>query len=247
VEDFERDITQVAVNGTTNILRAAKKIPSIRRIVITSSIVAIVPFETLRTGAPDELVTPSSRVNRIPKGPWTDERSAYHAGKVAALAAAERFLRDEQPHFSIVHLLPGYVIGPKHFATDPQNVMASSNVAILSVLLGQEGDRPSQRVIVGLTDTARTHVEALDEEKVTGSELFILDAHVTFDEVSDIVRAKLPAVAEQGYLPLGGSVKAVETPCDTENTVRAFGKLDSYEHDVVDLVKQFLELQGKTV
>ncbi len=42
-EDYERDVIQPAVKGTTNILKSALKAPTVKRIVITSSILAVIP------------------------------------------------------------------------------------------------------------------------------------------------------------------------------------------------------------
>lgn len=41
--EFERDVIQPAVRGTINILLCAKKVPTVKRVVITSSLVAVVP------------------------------------------------------------------------------------------------------------------------------------------------------------------------------------------------------------
>jgi len=43
--DYQKDIIQPAVKGTTGILYSAKKFPSVRRIVITSSLAALIPYE----------------------------------------------------------------------------------------------------------------------------------------------------------------------------------------------------------
>jgi len=43
-EDYERDVVQPAVKGTTNILNSALKASTIKRIVITSSIIAVCTF-----------------------------------------------------------------------------------------------------------------------------------------------------------------------------------------------------------
>jgi nucleoside-diphosphate-sugar epimerase len=48
--DFEKDIMAPAVRGTVGLLESAMKSPTVRRVVITASIGAIVPGEKLMTG-----------------------------------------------------------------------------------------------------------------------------------------------------------------------------------------------------
>ena len=46
-DNYERDIIQPAVNGTTGILTSALKVPTVKRFVITSSLNAVISWENL--------------------------------------------------------------------------------------------------------------------------------------------------------------------------------------------------------
>src|ERR1700712_2312481 len=93
-----------AVRGTIGMLKAAKKAGTVRRVVITSSLVAIVPLAQL-TGAEwtDRPIQPTDRIPFV-EGPYENEFAAYAASKVAALTAAENWIRIQKPVFDVVHL-----------------------------------------------------------------------------------------------------------------------------------------------
>jgi nucleoside-diphosphate-sugar epimerase len=246
-EDFERDVVQVAIKGTTSILESALKHKTVRRVVLTSSIVAILPGKTLLAGDAHGVYDHTSRVHPAPLGPFQNVRQAYWSAKVRALEAAEHFQRQHKPHFTIVQLLPGYVVGPKELATTAKAVGDGSNLVTTPILAGKTAPSPVMMHVIGVSDTARLHVEALDEDRVKGDGVFLLDiGRPSFDEISDILARRAPELVKKGGFPLGGSQPAQEVHYDISETVRAFGpfELKSYEDDLVDLVKQLVELQG---
>ena len=54
-EDFESDIIQPAVRGTMGILYSALRHPSIKRVVITGSVVSVIDDQDMLGGAPDKV------------------------------------------------------------------------------------------------------------------------------------------------------------------------------------------------
>lgn len=85
-EDVHRDIILPAIHGTTSILTSALKAASVKRVVITSSLVAIVPGDALANGDMTNVYGPNSRVSPLPTAPWgTDIWGAYRNAKVLAL------------------------------------------------------------------------------------------------------------------------------------------------------------------
>lgn len=59
-QEFKRDLIEPAVNATLGILKAAKKVATIRRVVITSSIASLITW--------DYLV--SSDITKVFTGKW---------------------------------------------------------------------------------------------------------------------------------------------------------------------------------
>lgn len=244
-ENPERDIIEPAIHGTTSILNSALKFKSIRRVVITSSAVAVVPGPLLSKGDPDNIYHSSSRVNPLPTGPWNDFGAAYRDSKVLALDASDRFVAEKSPHFSIVNVMPGYVIGANELVTDAKEIANSSNGVLMAVIMGLKTLEARPANIVGVTDVARIHLAALDERKVVGSKDFVLDSQQpSFDQVAEIARKSFPEEVKKGLLPLGGTVPAAIVKFDITETVRTFGSLDAYENDAISVVSQYLKLSG---
>lgn len=223
------------------------KVPSIRRVVITSSVVAILSDAVASNGDSTTLYTPDTRVDPAPTAPYGNAGSAYRAAKALALLATDRFLTEKRPHFSIVNLMPGYVIGANELATSPAKLAEGSNALVIGIILGGKppGKRPCS--ITDVRDLARIHVEALDESKVKGSRNFILkqSGDLTFDDANDIVKKHFPAAVASGIIPLGGSIGSAFQNLDGSAADKVFGALKSYEEAVVSVVGQFLAFKEK--
>ncbi|KLU85178.1 hypothetical protein MAPG_04208 [Magnaporthiopsis poae ATCC 64411] len=83
-----------AVRGTLGMLEAAHRAGTVRRVVITSSIVSLVPVDRMEGTTATENTTPVRPCDRVPfpEEPYTSEFAAYAASKVASLARAEAWL-----------------------------------------------------------------------------------------------------------------------------------------------------------
>lgn len=199
------------------------------------------------SGNPDKVYDSDSRVRPLPTGPWSHPGKAYIDSKALALDYTDRFMADEGPRFSLVSIMPGVVVGPNRLYKNVGEMTAGggSNGMILNVALGKKAEAFPVNV-VGLSDVARVHVLALDEAVVEGSDSFVLDCHrPSYDEINDVVAGAFPEAVRDGTFPLGGSQPGADVRLDTEKTVRTFGPLDSYKHDVLDLFAQYIELKKR--
>ncbi|CAN9423791.1 unnamed protein product [Alternaria alternata] len=93
-EDFKKEYLQPAVQGTTSILHAAKKFSTIKRVVIVSSILALVQLDAL-TGGKFE-----PRAHR----------------------ATLEWVAENKPHFVVITLHPSFVFGRNLSQTSPDGV-----------------------------------------------------------------------------------------------------------------------------
>lgn len=201
------------------------------------------PGDALTKGDADNVYTAASRVLPLPTGPWSDFGAAYRDSKVLALNATERFKTDKSPHFSIVNIMPGYVIGANELVTDVNEIANGSNGVVMAIITGLQAPSARPLSLIGLSDVVRAHVGSLDEEKIQGNKDFVLDScRPSFDEVNDIVRKALPEAVKNGSITLGGSMPAAYLRYNVDETTRVFGPLASYESDVVSVAKQFLQL-----
>src|ERR1700760_4284201 len=68
-DDFEKHFIEPAVKGTLNVLTASQKTSSVKRVVITSSVVAIIPWKDFTSGVSTTIFNEKSRTPFIP-GPY---------------------------------------------------------------------------------------------------------------------------------------------------------------------------------
>jgi nucleoside-diphosphate-sugar epimerase len=151
--DPQREIVEVAVEGARNVVRAAKASPTVRRVVLTSSVSAV-------TGEDK----PSGYVFR--EGDWNDtatvKTDAYATSKVQAERAA-RALAAEPGGRSVelVAILPSLVLGPvmteQHLRTSP--------AILVEIMKGKWPGVPDLVFsVVDVRDLARAHLLALEKE-----------------------------------------------------------------------------------
>ncbi|KAK4445962.1 putative NADPH-dependent methylglyoxal reductase GRP2 [Podospora aff. communis PSN243] len=233
-----------AVQGTLNLLEAANMVGTVRRVVITSSIVALVPYnemEGITKRSPLKPVSPNDRIPFVP-GPYKDTFAAYAASKVASLHHAEAWMARERPAFDAVYLHPGFVLGRNDTALTPGQAMQGTNSVVLALLLGKRFG-PYAGTTVHAEDVARAHIMSLDPS-VFGNQSYILSQNSRWNDAREIARRCFPEAIKSKMLVMGGSVKTTNLPVDTSLTEETFGfKFASYEEQVKSTVSQFLELR----
>lgn len=251
-EDYETHFVAAAAAATRTILESAKSSGkgAVRRFVITSSIVAIVPFEYfLGAGSPaDRVFTNASRVP-IAQGPFPFEFAAYSAGKTAALEASEKWIADNQSAgFDLVSIFPGWIFGRDELVTSAGGFAAgSTNSQLVAVLTGATNEVPYTGNSVLVDDVARAHVLALDAAKVPGNKGYSLMAkEMTWEDAIDIARKQFPQAFEAGKLSADGKQPTIDLFFDFAESERVFGfKFAGFEEQVKALAGQYLELLDK--
>lgn len=214
--------------------------------MITASLASIIPDFTITTGDPATIYSPTSRVRPLPTAPWGNLASAYRAAKTLALAATDRIIEEKKPHFTVVNVMPGYVIGRNELITDADALVSGSNALVLSIVKGFQAPDERPGSVTDLRDVVQIQVASLDEKIVVGNRSFLLDiGHVELDDANDIARKAFPEAVKSGMLPLGGSIKVVWRNIDVSETLEVFGPLHSYEDMVNRVVGQYLDLKAK--
>lgn len=229
-----------ALRGTMGLLEAAKNTSTIKRVVITSSVAAIVDL------AGDTTINEKSRVPSNP-GPYAHHFEAYVAAKANTLNATEAWIETEKPHFDVVHIWPGYVIGPNELVTDSKDVSFGSNEAVMLAVTGAQCP-PTPGSSVHLEDTARSHVIALDP-KIPGNRGFLLHSGglegTTWEHAMDIVAREFRDEVASGLIPNNGKANTLKYRVDASESEEVLGfKYQSFEKQVKDIVGQYVELKS---
>jgi nucleoside-diphosphate-sugar epimerase len=237
-DDDEANIIQPAIRGTLSILYSALKQPSVKRVVFTSSVVAVNPDSPTGPFTADN-------VEPDPHGPYPHVFAAYSASKKLAYNRTREFIAKEKPQFTVVNIMPTFVVGPNELATTPEAVLAGSNALALSVLFGGKNPNGMPAATVHVDDVAFLHIAGLDP-KVQGNKNFGANYDVNgikWDEAIDIVKKHFPTEVEKGLIPLGGSQASLPLPFDATESEKFFGfKFKDWEAQIVDTVRHYVKV-----
>lgn len=152
-KDAQRDLVDPAVKGTLNVLAACARSPSVKRVVLTSSMAAV-------TDEPDGRV--------LTEADWNTRssltRNPYYFSKSEGERAAWAFMEREKPAFDLVVINPFLVIGPS--LTPGLN---TSNQIIVEALTGVfPAIMQLNWGMVDVRDVALAHILAADNPAASG-------------------------------------------------------------------------------
>ena len=176
-ERYESQIIQPLLKGTDNVLSAALSKPSIKRIVMTSSLMAIVPYQELFVLESFASFNDASTIQFAPNPPYDNALEALCAGKAKALAATDMFLAKKKPHFTVISLMPGTIVGHDELAKTWKDLNEGSNQQILPHLRGEDVPTKLPSHTVFIDDVAKIHALALETEKVAKNRNFLLTSN----------------------------------------------------------------------
>ena len=175
-KDPRRDVIDPAVEGTLNVLRSAERSGTVRRVVLTSSVAAVVGWEGPKTGSYTE-------------ADWnqtSDERSAYPLAKTLSERAAWDFV-DGRP-IELVSLLPPYIFGP---------VMARAHSRtsigfVHGVVTGKIPLIPRLNLPwVDVDAVAQAHLRALERSDASGRYILVA-GNTWFHDLAIVIRTHFP-------------------------------------------------------
>ncbi|KAK8040344.1 hypothetical protein PG991_000132 [Apiospora marii] len=219
---LEEAFVTACVQGNLGILKTARdKGKAVRRIVMTSSTVAIAPTDFFsdaaaaaqRYGGEGVIRGPDTRIP-VPVPPYKSQLHAYCAAKTASLEAAEDFVKEKAPHFDLISIMPSLIFGKDELATgtDSTRMMMYRLLPDAAKNTTRDGDASSDTkrgeiAAVGnavlCTDVARAHVLALNPE-VEGNQSFVLNTDVKWEDTVPVAKAHFPKAFESGLFRLGG-------------------------------------------
>ncbi|KAL8717156.1 MAG: hypothetical protein Q9225_005575 [Loekoesia sp. 1 TL-2023] len=269
------DLVSQAIAGTKAVLVAAEATLSVKRVVFTASTSSVRPFERLllthpanqaiMAGKDDEVpaLTAESRVPTQP--PIPDDAPGFHRyinSKIAAMNLVDEYATTQEfndAHFSIINIMPGWILGPEELARNKQEAFKGSNLMLawlfadvsLAPFLGLPADEyaPLLSETVHLDDVVEAHVNALKTNKVPGKYrnfLLCSEAPTGPDLMSavGIVRRELPQEVSDGKIPFAGKLGTIKSKLDVTSAERDLlgHPFQPYEKQVKDTIKWFVHL-----
>ncbi|CAE6452307.1 unnamed protein product [Rhizoctonia solani] len=248
LEGIERDVYQPAIEGTLGILRSIKaRAPSVKRVIITSSFVAIVDrSKGARPGYTysEEDWSPVTREQGL-----TNTGLSYTASKILAEKAAWNFVETEKPSFTITTLCPPFVYGPADQVTNIHDLNASS-AQIYAVFEGKTLAPISGYVWVDVRDIALAHVLAIESTAAANQRYLIAEGKYSPQQVIDYMWEKYPERAKEKNISKGTPGKMWPDggvfDVDTTKSQRDLGlKYRSLDESLNDTFSRIAELESE--
>ncbi|GMI65959.1 hypothetical protein like AT5G19440 [Hibiscus trionum] len=182
IKDPQADMIDPAVKGTLNVLRSCAKAVSMKRVIVTSSIAAMV--YNGRPLGPDVVVDEtwfSDPAFCQKSMPW------YMLSKTLAEEAAWKFAKEND--MDIVTINPGLVIGPLLQPT------LNTSVELISKLInGPETFPNASYNLIDVRDVANAHVLAFENPSACGRYLLV-ERVVHCSEIVETLRKLYPQLS----------------------------------------------------
>ncbi|VYS45525.1 unnamed protein product [Arabidopsis thaliana] len=177
--DPQVELINPAVNGTINVLRTCTKVSSVKRVILTSSMAAVLAPET-KLG-PNDVVDETFFTNPS----FAEERKQWYVlSKTLAEDAAWRFAKDNE--IDLIVLNPGLVTGPIL-----QPTLNFSVAVIVELMKGKNPFNTTHHRFVDVRDVALAHVKALETPSANGR--YIIDGPVvTIKDIENVLREFFP-------------------------------------------------------
>lgn len=245
--DHEANIIQPAIRGTLSILYSALKESKVQRVVITSSVAAVGPSSSAGGNGPVQPYTADS-IQPDPQGPYPNAFAAYGSSKILAYNRTREFIAKEKPSFTVINIMPTFVIGKNELATTTEAAREGSNRMAMGPLLGSNQGYGPPAAACHIDDVAFVHIAALNP-KIEGNQNFGVNYNgaegIVWDDALDIVKRHFPEAVEKGIFPLGGSQPSVPPPFDASRTEEVFNfKHRNFEEMIVSLAGHYAALSA---
>lgn len=231
---------------STSVLYSALKVPTIRRIIITSSMVTLIPYEW--TFNPDDRIYRARDLNPKLSRSANDPMDAYWSSKGLARAAVKDFVETHKPHFETIQILPGVIIGADDRAASTADLRNNTPqwALRLSPLLGEKQSEPMVSIPVDVVDVARAHVDAM-KPSIAGNTDYVLcvesSESIVWDDMIEMAKEHFPERAGSKEMPLGGTLPTTKFGVDSKETERAFGwEFNTFENTMKSMIGQYLDL-----
>ncbi|KAF3393938.1 hypothetical protein F1880_004899 [Penicillium rolfsii] len=240
----KKDYFVPAVKGTTALLKEANQVASIKKVVITSSVVSLIPINGLPKGGVIkedndwDLSVDEDASFEDPKNPAGTPFKLYHASKLLSNNATWSFGETEKPHYSLVSIHPTYVIGHNRVQSSTEDL--GSNGVLWGPIMTGNINSPS--FAVHIEDVAEAHVKTLDPRIPNGAKYLLDGGQITWKDIAQIAHRDYPNVGAKISLEAEG----VAPPMDTSKAEKELGmKWRSLEQMIHELMDQQLGFINK--
>lgn len=178
IKDGYKDLIEPAVQGTKNVLESCNRTDSVKRVVLTSSVVAVYGDNADAGG------------KVLTEADWNTTSNASHQPYPASKVAAEKAAWDickAQNRWDMVTINPGLVLGPSL-----TKASGSESLAIIGDMVKgklRTGVPDLEMGLVDVRDIAKAHVRAAFTAEAEGRHLLVSES-LTMLDIANVIGEK---------------------------------------------------------
>jgi nucleoside-diphosphate-sugar epimerase len=178
------DVIRPAVEGTRNVIAAVERAPSVRRLVLTSTVGAIFGDYVDVRGMENQTLS-----ERYFNTTSTPENNPYHYAKTVAEQEAWSLAR-AQDRWSLVTVNPGLILGPTLLpASDSGSLFLMNELMAGYFFYGAPG---FSFTFADVRDVAAAHIAAAENPAASGRYILARPEMVSMHEMARIIRSAYP-------------------------------------------------------
>ncbi|EPY49824.1 flavonol reductase/cinnamoyl-CoA reductase family protein [Schizosaccharomyces cryophilus OY26] len=196
VTDNKTQLLDPAHKGTINILEASLNEPKVKRVVITSSFVAIGDFMKDPYSGSTYTEKDWNPISYEEALETKNGFAAYCASKKFAEIAARNFVKERQPHYDMCTVNPSLVIGPPIHPMKTMESLNASNRLLWSLINGSKAQPSFQHVQVDVRDIANAHVVAIEKPEMSNGRMLVSKGPFITNDVCKILREEFPEMKD---------------------------------------------------
>lgn len=152
-------------------------------------------------------------------------------------------MRDHQPSFDMISLLPAWIWGRNGLATSVDMLNKGSNAVLLRILEGKGSQYPINSAVVSVNAAAKAHVLALSPT-IKGNQAFFAGQLENLEEVNRIAEREFPEAVANKLFSKQSEQATVSIPMNIEPSKTVLGlELDSLQSMVLEVATQFFDLK----
>ncbi|KAF1941775.1 NAD(P)-binding protein [Clathrospora elynae] len=223
-DNFEETVFQPAEKLMSNILQSAKRSTTLKRVVITGSIVSTM---RLPNDMMSNRVISSADYNDIPLAEaTTDVGAAYQYSKVTAEKQAWAFMKREKPQWDLVfHLTPSITGRSIQQGWRSEKTGLGGMSSIYRSLFDREAVTMMVPHFLDVDDVAFMHVKSLDTAAVPGNKRYLASAGIIdSNDVARKIREEFPQLRNRVPEPAAGTgIPDALVTLDLAETDEVFG------------------------
>lgn len=188
--DVKSELLEPAKKMAINMLSAARKSKSVQRVVLTSSLAAIVnPFAG---GLFADVTYTGDSWNPITEEQVQGPVLGYLGSKKLAEEAAWKYVKEYNTSFDLVTLCPSLVVGQPLQHVTSMSKLNTSNQAIYNLFDTKEIPENQFPYLVHVDDVAKAHVQSLTVKEAGGKRFILSGDRYSFQFIIDAIRKEFP-------------------------------------------------------